>query len=429
MNIFKRWPCLLTLLVMFLLTAFAFGKTWIVDEGGGPGVDFTDIQPAIAAASPGDRILVRTGSYNSFSMYKALTLIADTGHGPKLKEEEKAEIKHIPRNASAHLGGFSMENLIVHDCSGNVCIDACWIGKKSTSSVLRAYQCHLLTFSRSEAVGQSGTPSGGPGGGGEIAVPGAEFKGSTVVISESHIQGGSGGSEYKGEGHPGTIGIEAKNCILIVQSSTVKGGQGGSAWDPEYVGDGGDGAPGISLKSSSLELFGLPENIVRGGGGGSPGFASDPGESANAVLAYNSTVAYSGITLKPGKGKLSFGRFGSQITKVSPDVPVIVSTGSGQQGTFIQPELYGPAGSPFVIFIAIQSDVIRIGDLYTHLLLHPRYLFPFIADTIPSQGSIAYYLSVPHMPAWKGVPVYFQAYLDNTGGKAYLSTSTCFLIR
>lgn len=40
-------------------------RTWIVDASGGPGVDFTDIQPAVNAATDGDVILVRAGAYTA----------------------------------------------------------------------------------------------------------------------------------------------------------------------------------------------------------------------------------------------------------------------------------------------------------------------------------------------------------------------------
>ena len=64
---------------LFLAPPLASSKTWIVDDDGGPGVDFTDIQPAIDAAAPGDLIVVRNGDYNGFILFKDLILAADTG--------------------------------------------------------------------------------------------------------------------------------------------------------------------------------------------------------------------------------------------------------------------------------------------------------------------------------------------------------------
>ena len=41
-----------------LLAGSLAADTWVVDASGGPGSDFTDIPPAIAAAVSGDVILV-----------------------------------------------------------------------------------------------------------------------------------------------------------------------------------------------------------------------------------------------------------------------------------------------------------------------------------------------------------------------------------
>src|SRR5262245_20758215 len=57
---FGRWTAVLAL---GWCPAVAQGKLWIVDDGGGAGVDFTALQPAIDAAAGGDTILVHAGTY------------------------------------------------------------------------------------------------------------------------------------------------------------------------------------------------------------------------------------------------------------------------------------------------------------------------------------------------------------------------------
>jgi hypothetical protein len=62
-------------------------SVWIVDDGGGAGVDFTDIPAAVAAAGEGDLILVRDGFYSDFTIdAKSLTVLADAGHHPLVSE-------------------------------------------------------------------------------------------------------------------------------------------------------------------------------------------------------------------------------------------------------------------------------------------------------------------------------------------------------
>lgn len=57
----------------------AQGRTWIVDQNGGPGTHFTDLPPAVAAAADGDTLVIRSGTYSPFATGKALTLLGQGG--------------------------------------------------------------------------------------------------------------------------------------------------------------------------------------------------------------------------------------------------------------------------------------------------------------------------------------------------------------
>ncbi|CAD7777298.1 Periplasmic copper-binding protein (NosD) [Candidatus Methanoperedenaceae archaeon GB50] len=81
-----RIPVGMTTLAISLLLACAgtaAGATWVVDDDGGVGVDFTTIQAAVDAASPGDTIKVASGTYyENVFVWKRLTLRGlDTGGG------------------------------------------------------------------------------------------------------------------------------------------------------------------------------------------------------------------------------------------------------------------------------------------------------------------------------------------------------------
>ncbi len=64
-----------------LLAPLAAQQTWIVDRQGRPGTDFADLPDAVAAANPGDTLLVRAASipYSAFATGKGLTVLGD-GH-------------------------------------------------------------------------------------------------------------------------------------------------------------------------------------------------------------------------------------------------------------------------------------------------------------------------------------------------------------
>lgn len=65
-----------SLALSLLLSPLAAQRTWIVDAANGPGTDFTDLPPAVAAAAPGDLLLARTGSYNGFATSIGIHVVA-----------------------------------------------------------------------------------------------------------------------------------------------------------------------------------------------------------------------------------------------------------------------------------------------------------------------------------------------------------------
>ena len=100
---------------LFLAPPLASSKTWIVDDDGGPGVDFTDIQPAIDAAAPGDLIVVRNGDYNGFILFKDLILAAVNEAQRKAEEMMRTEMEKAtggmnmpPREINSHWAKFTI---------------------------------------------------------------------------------------------------------------------------------------------------------------------------------------------------------------------------------------------------------------------------------------------------------------------------------
>lgn len=69
-------------IITFVLTAatlvsaaHAQGRSWVVDAANGAGTNFRDLPAAEAAASAGDRILIRAGNYTGIRTSKPLTLV------------------------------------------------------------------------------------------------------------------------------------------------------------------------------------------------------------------------------------------------------------------------------------------------------------------------------------------------------------------
>ncbi len=58
-----------------LAGALSAQKTWVVDANGGPGYDFRDLPGAVVAVANGDTVVVRAGTYSTFSTAKSLMML------------------------------------------------------------------------------------------------------------------------------------------------------------------------------------------------------------------------------------------------------------------------------------------------------------------------------------------------------------------
>ncbi|TAJ24609.1 MAG: hypothetical protein EPO68_01225, partial [Planctomycetota bacterium] len=83
MNNARRSTVLVSTLAALAASAHA-AQVWVVGPTPGPGIDFTSVQAAVAAASSGDVILVRPALAGTYAGEltlgaKALTIVADGG--------------------------------------------------------------------------------------------------------------------------------------------------------------------------------------------------------------------------------------------------------------------------------------------------------------------------------------------------------------
>lgn len=419
-----------TVIALTLLTLFVFSMApqiqatqYIIDDDGGPGVDFTNIYPAVVAASDGDVLIVRNGTYGSFSLNKALAIVADTGHYPKIDWDKHSRIYDIPQGRTAVLCRFNMPyncSLRVHDCDGHVMIDDCYIHSGYNAfPALGVYRSKLVTLTRSEVSAPS-VDEDMP-----ASYRAIDLEDSTMIVSQCVIEGADGGSVNFGDGLNGVSAVIAKNSNLFFQSSSARGGHGGESYSYLPIGYGGDGAPGIYLDKSYLELFGMDDNVIEGGweGMGPAGM----GMIAYAVEAKLSEIVYSGCTFKT-YGMPDFGLTASTATEIAPDVPIIRLHGSGQLDGYIQPDLHSQPGANFVLFASPIPAANQLGQLHAYLHLHPVVHIPLVGGVIPAEGSIYYSFYLPNDPTLRGSTILFQASFLLPGGIKYLSTSAGFAI-
>jgi hypothetical protein len=102
--------------------------TWIVNAGGGPGVNFTSLAAAVATAANGDTIVVQfppmLESVGGFTTDKGLTIVGEGG-GVPIVTSTPIVIENLPAGDTFRMAGFSRIgngtlDLRVLNCAGSV---------------------------------------------------------------------------------------------------------------------------------------------------------------------------------------------------------------------------------------------------------------------------------------------------------------------
>lgn len=157
---------------VILSGAFA-QQTFVVDSSGGG--QFTEVPPAIAAAAPGDTILVRAGNYGSFLVDKGVRLLADPGVLVDDVFGGTVSVSNVPLGQSAVVRGFGSSwgglRVLVADSAGHVHLESMVAGGLA-----------LLTVSIQRAQNVTLT---------DVAVrsPGLVIDQSTVAMTRCHVVG------------------------------------------------------------------------------------------------------------------------------------------------------------------------------------------------------------------------------------------------
>lgn len=154
------------LLVLWMVSSPAFAqRTWVVDWQSGPGADFSDIQPAVDAASVGDTVLVRANTlipaYGDVSITKGINIIGEGGNWgvvPSLPGVwvSGLEVRDLPANETVTISGVGLSfwyfpTSLIQDCAGPVMLDGVELscGGSSPQETWALVRSSNVTISRS----------------------------------------------------------------------------------------------------------------------------------------------------------------------------------------------------------------------------------------------------------------------------------------
>ena len=295
--------------------------TWIVDASNGPGTNFTNLPPAIAAAANGDTIIVRAGTYSSFlSTGKALTIrgagAASTTIGPAPASPMTAnEIAAVPAGmtffvdglkfAPAVAGGFPQPpvpaaGLSVTGPGTVVLADVTILGVSMASAGspgLRVSNGAEVHLSRSTVNGGNGLP----GSGGTAVV--VEL--ASLAVDGSTMTGGTGGTSIGGGGSGlYVIGTATISRSSLHGASGTYGGSYGLYAGPGFVRVAGtsadviQGAPalfGVPFQGIGIATSPIGSVVVHGGVSILPSGPGQPLTSGNVITGANA-LPYLSIT-------------------------------------------------------------------------------------------------------------------------------------
>ena len=255
----------LAALPLFLAPA-AHAGVWTVGSGG----DFGEISDAVAAAAPGDTLLVLPEWYEPFVLDKPLTIVGlgmFVGTNRPFVDGD-VRIVGLPAGLPAVLSNVICDDLMIEGCEATLVLE------RADSDTLLVDDCDDVRLSgfRTDR-------------GSRVARSRVEWRASQISGIDGDWASYSFPRRPIGDGTPALV--LGRRARVHVASSGVDGGHGGHAL---YFGQtGGDGAPAVVVGPFSELLLTHFGGSVRGGDGGqapgSPPICSQFGSPAPAVVS------------------------------------------------------------------------------------------------------------------------------------------------
>ncbi len=251
---FQAIFCIFSIILIFP----AYSATLYV----GPGEAYTEIQPAIDAASDGDKVIVRDGTYilsSQISIDKLITVQSENGPGSAIIDGDNTTRCFYVNNAGAIVDGFTITNGR-SEKGGGVFIDVAGGTVKNC----------IITENTADANGNDGCDAC-------IYQPGGTYDGGA---------GGDGGDAYGGGIYLSGNG-RILNCVITNNHAESIGGDGG---------DGSDSIVASGYATTFNKWICFCTEVGNGGNGGNSGYVYgggaylEPGSMMQNCTVINNTV-------------------------------------------------------------------------------------------------------------------------------------------
>lgn len=271
----------------------------VVDDDG--GADFVEISEAIAAASSGDALLVRDGTYGAFTV-DGLSLVIHADVGAVVQVGEECAIRNVEAGGSVLVAGLEFNTagsnaVVVEACAGSVWFQDCALRAGAATPFGTAHGALVEGSANTVFTGCTllggffrgfGIPLVGIPGDGLVAVD------STVHLFDSECRGGPGPVTTPGTlvfaGGDGAVLIDS---TLFASGSVIRGGDGDPGGPSGFFlppcNNGGAAGDGLVLGGASTARL-LDTLTIAGVGGSSSHASCVPGEDGEALVHPTGTV-------------------------------------------------------------------------------------------------------------------------------------------
>jgi hypothetical protein len=281
----KIAPCLL------MIAPVAAAQDVLVVDPLGSG-DHLTIASAYAAASPGDVLLVRGGTYPGLDIDRGVTIVAEEGTSVSWSGPV-----HVVADQRVVLSGLTfLEGLEVSDTTAGVRVQESQLLVTSASGqeAARVVRSRDVLFTRCSLLGSEGATGSGSDGDGEEGGEGLRVvgPGARVGLYSCTLQGGRGGDGGPGGlfasalgGYGGAGGQVFNGAELYAMGGEVIGGDGGTGF---MGGEGGPGGVGLAVLG---DLAHVTNTWLEGGSGGAH---DPPGGNAADGAAHEGPIDFLG---------------------------------------------------------------------------------------------------------------------------------------
>ncbi len=404
---------------------------WFVDDDGGPGVDFTDVQPAVDAASSGDVVHVAPGLYSGFTLTKPLTIVGtltvypivpSTVAGPVL-------VSAVPAGTTALLVDLVLDaGLRLGDSAGTLVAENLSVRAEAGKPALSVHDCDDVRVYRSDFSDLYFLTA-------PPVVEAMRIRTSRVELVQADVDGRDGDTL----GVPGGTALLADaGAEVFVTLCEVHGGNGKdpqcSKFMPLEGGDGGDAIHvlgGASVTITGLAVPSLSDHplIVGGWGGGCEGWCELLGEPGLALrIEAGGFVRHSGTPLGGGD---TLSCFDPPAVHVEPGgmflqpVPIDPSFYAQNLSATAKFELRAEPGALTWWALGPAPQTQPLAGILRDLLIVPIAVVPF--GQVPASGALTFETSAP-MALPPGTLLYLQVLTVDTAGPA-LSNSNFLYVR